>query len=183
MTKPEYFSKYIYFFIFVSMWIKQRLVVQMENKLGASKSSGCQCEIRRSQTKQCGSVKLPHHKRFYLANEPHVTWPGKAGHKYKTRVLTCTRDAMTSHLRPEAAWVLETDRRCTAIAQEISEMTASRGHRAVCQNVQTKKDNVHFSVVVFMRESTWFHPVNIFHPPVDQNSEAFSLLTELAWLT
>lgn len=45
---------YIHIFISVSMWIKQRLVVQMENKLGASRTSGCQCEIWRSQTKQDG---------------------------------------------------------------------------------------------------------------------------------
>lgn len=29
---------------------------------------------------------------------------------------------MTSHLRPEAAWVLGTDRKCTAFAPEMSEM-------------------------------------------------------------
>lgn len=55
MAKPSvYFMQIYIFFIFVSMWIKQRLVVQMENELGASKTSGYQWEIWRSQTKQGG---------------------------------------------------------------------------------------------------------------------------------
>lgn len=148
------FSNIYIYFIFLGMWIKQRLVVQMGNKLGASKTSGCQREMWRSQTEQDGleGVKPPHHTRAtWMINR---TWPDPAKLDTNTKVV-----CWPEHVTP---WRHISDLRRTGSAQQLSEMS-----RAACKNLQTMKDNVHFSVVVFMRESTWFHPVNIFHttPP------------------